>query len=419
MATNGILLAKGKKQTLLALAEEVQCEAKAITDFCNANGSSSPSLFQDWPDDLPEHIQASRMKLREAANAVHDIAVGPFDHLFSLAWSIPEAVPLGGGIPYSEVASKCGVNISHLRRVLRFCMVNRLFQEPQPDHVAHSVFSAYLVTNKVLLGQLEFLCEDSFQFSTKLVEAHKKWPDSKGPNHAAFNVTRETELPRYAYLYQPGNEQQAKRFGNMLEFARLERATDVRFVPPAYKWEDVDTLVDVGGGTGDVAVTLAKAFPRLRITVEDQAQSIATGKSTLPAELQDRIQLVERDFFEPRMVEPDLISKTKTYFLRMILHNWPDKDVARIIQPLLPSVRAGARLLIMEMMVPRPGTVPETMEWWMRSLDMEMMIQFNSRVRSKEDWQELFEGISPGLVMKSTTTPHGSGLTVMEFGFEN
>ena len=302
---------------------------------------------------------------------------------------------------------------------MRFCMTKRLFYEPLPDHVAHTVFSSILVTNKVLLGQLEFLCEDPFQFSTKLVEAHKQWPGSKAPNHAAFNVACETDLPRYRYLHLPGNEEQVKRFTNMLEFARLERATDVRFVPLAYTWEKIDTLVDVGGGTGDVAVALAKAFPQLHITVEDQAQSIAVGKTTLPAELQDRVQLVERDFFQPRAVEPDSVAKTKTYFLRMILHNWSDKDVVRIIQPLLPSVRAGARLLIMEMMVTRPGTVPEAMEWWMRSLDMEMMIEFNSRVRSKEDWQQLFESISPGLAMKSTTTPTGSGLTVMEFGFAN
>lgn len=87
--TNGMSSAKVKKQSLLSLAEDIQREAKAITDFCNANDFTSPSLSQEWPDgDLPEHIQASRMKLREAANAVHDIAVGPFDHSFSLAWGV-------------------------------------------------------------------------------------------------------------------------------------------------------------------------------------------------------------------------------------------------------------------------------------------------------------------------------------------
>lgn len=85
---NGISSAKGKKQSLLSLAEDVEREVKAITQFCNASGLASPSLSLDWPDDLPENIQASRMKLREAANAIHDIAVGPFNHLFSLAWGV-------------------------------------------------------------------------------------------------------------------------------------------------------------------------------------------------------------------------------------------------------------------------------------------------------------------------------------------
>ena len=296
-------------------------------------------------------------------------------------------------------------------------MVHRLFHEPQPDYVAHTVFSAPLVTDKVLLGQLEYLCEDTFGYSTKVVEAHKKWPGSTEANHAAFNVACETDLPRYVYLGLPGQEQQAARFGHMLEFARQERATDVRFVAQAYEWQSVDTVIDIGGGSGGVAITLAKAYPRLNITVEDQSHTVSEGKSALPLELQDRIQLVERDFFEPRPIEPDAAVKTKTYLLRMVLHNWPDKDVARIIKNLIPSVRAGARLLIMEMMVLPPGTVPEPMAWWMQSLDMEMMVQFNSRVRSKEDWEQLFEGISPGLTMKSANTPPGSGLTLMEFGF--
>lgn len=358
----------------------------------------------------------------------HTNTLPQFHNVSTLQWlihfKVPSAIPLKGTIPYTEVASACGVDVAHLRRVLRFCMVNRLFHEPQPDQVGHTLFSSSLVTDSVLLGELEFLCEDSFRFSTRLVDAHERWPGSAGANHAASNLACDTDLQRYAYLALPGSEREGARFTNMLEFARRERATDVRFVPLAYPWQDLGDglVVDVGGGTGDVAVALARAFPRLQVTVEDgDRASIATGRLTMPPELKDRIRLVERNFFQPRTPEDaggEGGCGTTAYFLRMILHNWPDEDVARIIQPLLPGVRAGARLLIMEMVVPRPGTVPETMEWWMRSLDMEMMLEFNSKVRSKEDWETLFEGISTGLVMKSATTPQGSGLTVMEFAFK-
>lgn len=325
---------------------------------------------------------------------------------------------------YADLASVCGVNVSHLRRILRFAMVNRLFHEPVPDHVEHTVYSTTLVTDPVLLGQLEFLTEDSFEFSTKLVEAQEQWPGSNAANHAAFNVARATDMQRYVWLGQDGHEKAARRFGNMLEFARQERATDTCFVVQGYKWENVDTVIDIGGGSGAVAVALAKAFPRLRITVEDKAHDMQSRKSELPQDLQDRIKLVKRDFFEARPEDEDkddgaVTAGNRVFFLRMVCHNWPDKDVARIIQPLLPSVRAGTRLVVMDMMVPPPGTVPETMEWWMRSLDMEMMLEFNSRVRAKEDWERLFAGISPGLHLNWAYTPHRSGLTVMEYGYKS
>lgn len=82
-------------QSLLALAKQVQREATAITTLCAAHDSSPPSLSQDWPDDLTEEMQASREKLREAAKALYDVAVGPFDHLFMTAWSVRLASPKG------------------------------------------------------------------------------------------------------------------------------------------------------------------------------------------------------------------------------------------------------------------------------------------------------------------------------------
>lgn len=85
---NGLSKKKEGKPDLLALARSIQHDAKAIAEFCDANGSPLPSLSQDFPDNLPENIQESRMKLREAAKAMNDIAAGPFDHLFSIAWSV-------------------------------------------------------------------------------------------------------------------------------------------------------------------------------------------------------------------------------------------------------------------------------------------------------------------------------------------
>lgn len=81
-------LAQQHQQSLPALAEDIQREAKAIADFCASQMSPPPSLSQSWPTDLPEDIQASRFKIREAAKALHDIAVGPFDHLFTMAWGV-------------------------------------------------------------------------------------------------------------------------------------------------------------------------------------------------------------------------------------------------------------------------------------------------------------------------------------------
>ena len=48
------------------------------------------------------------------------------------------------------------------------------------------------------------------------------------------------------------------------------------------------------------------------------------------------------DFFHPQPVVAD------AYFLRCILHNWDDHDCQRILHGLRPTLRVGARLLVME-----------------------------------------------------------------------
>lgn len=74
------------------------------------------------------------------------------------------------------------------------------------------------------------------------------------PSKPAWPVTFRPLRPSssYVYLAQPANVVRMAKIHNMLEFARLERATAVKFVPLAYKWQDVDTVVDIGGGTGAI-----------------------------------------------------------------------------------------------------------------------------------------------------------------------
>jgi hypothetical protein len=77
--------------TLDVLVEEVAREGRALSHFLASNSYYQPSFpprgFKEYPE-LPEEIQQSRTRLREAAKAVHDLALGPTEYIRSLSGSV-------------------------------------------------------------------------------------------------------------------------------------------------------------------------------------------------------------------------------------------------------------------------------------------------------------------------------------------
>ncbi|KAJ5157192.1 uncharacterized protein N7482_008292 [Penicillium canariense] len=82
-------------------------------------------------------------------------------------------------------------------------------------------------------------------------------------------------------------------------------------------------LVDIGGGQGEDLKRLRHQFPDLRgrLILQDLPTVIA-GATDLPAD----IEAQSHDFFQPQPVK-----NAKGYFMRRILHDWPDKQAAQIL----------------------------------------------------------------------------------------
>lgn len=95
-----------------------------------------------------------------------------------------------------------------------------------------------------------------------------------------------------------------------------------------------------------------------------------------------------------------LLTGSETYFLRYILHNWPDIYASKILANLLPGMKKGASLGVMDIMRLTPGTLPKALERFVRQVDLEMMQQCNAIERARGEWDELYRGVDEGLVMK-------------------
>ena len=52
--------------------------------------------------------------------------------------------------------------------------------------------------------------------------------------------------------------------------------------------------------------------------------------------------------------------------MRSILHNWSDKYSIQILRHLTPALKRGARVLVHELVLPEPNTLPKADEMRIR-----------------------------------------------------
>jgi hypothetical protein len=128
-----------------------------------------------------------------------------------------------------------------------------------------------------------------------------------------------------------------------------------------YPWAEVPagTVVDLGGSHGDAAFALARKHTHLKVIVQDLPQVVA---NSFPEEGLD-VSFMAHDFFKEQPVKG-----AEVYLYRWTLHNWPDKYCVKILKALVPALKKGARILIMDMVMPPPGVLPNNVERKLRSV---------------------------------------------------
>lgn len=129
--------------------------------------------------------------------------------------------------------------------------------------------------------------------------------------------------------------------------------------------------------------------------------------------LNSRISYQAQDFFEPQSIRD-----ADVYVLRMILHDWPFEDSVRILTRLVEALKPGARILIMDSVLPDPGSVPSSRERLLRVRDLTMLQVFNSQERHMQDWRDIFIRVDPRLSVKKVVQPAGSVLSIIELALE-
>ncbi|KAL6694171.1 O-methyltransferase domain-containing protein [Trichoderma pleuroticola] len=391
-------------ESLLAIVTEL---TTTLTTTLRARNLPAPSFNEDAPGSLPpdQDVQGPRTKLVGALMDMLHLAMGPNEYFITQnMWLGNEAmaldvlnrfnfwgaVPVGGSASYAEIAAATKLPEQMARRFLRFGMSMYLFREESPgsSRIVHTAASAYMARNHHMQSFTSHLLEDVRPATVVMADALQKWSaghptPSEEVEHAPFY------LASFDGKVKEGKPKgyRATRFAEGLQALGGMVTTETYL--ETFDWESLGeaTVVDVGGSNGHVSAMVAKSHPRLHFIVQDLPglQSAFDEAMASAPKLAGRISFQVHDFFTPQPVS------ASAYMLRNILHDWPDKYVVKILQQLVPALTPGARIALFDIiMLPdhdekgqRPPLPVRKMQG---AFDMEMLVLFNAKERTAEDW---------------------------------
>ncbi|KAH8828797.1 S-adenosyl-L-methionine-dependent methyltransferase [Flagelloscypha sp. PMI_526] len=432
-------------QEATLLADLISKTTANILEEYNKAGKELPALKDavEGPFDIPENASfefAKQVKILEAATAQlvsllappgHTVMNKSFGHMevaaFNTVVTNKIADKLDGkpeGVSVADLAKETGLNEPKLYRILRFLATKHVFTEVSPGVFANNRLSYKLRSHEAVASYVGHTGDEGFKSFAYLDETFSdpEKTNSVLPTGSAF--TTAYKVSPFEFFGQ--SPKHGLRFNQaMIGWGEV---TGRAMLARVYPWESVkeDSVVaDVGGSTGHVTHSLLKQHPKLKGVVHDLPKVLEEGKVFWEKENPEalssgRVKLVPLDFLKEVPVEADY------YYLRHVLHDWPDAECQVILKNVRKAAKLGSKLLIHEVSPKTAARVkdaiyeqaPEPLlaNWGMGMartyyIDMQMLSVLNSMERTVAEFKSLIEPV--GFKLEKV---HDTGeVTLVEF----
>lgn len=172
-------------------------------------------------------------------------------------------------------------------------------------------------------------------------------------------------------------------FNELMESGAAARATAVSQVldlPPAA------VVVDVGGGTGGLLAAVLQRNPTWRGILADTEEVVAGAPGVLDAHgVRDRVEVVATDFFQ------EVPDGGDAYVLSRILQDRADEPAQAILGSTRTAMREGARLAIIEGVMPEPEDTDPAHLLDLAREDLEMLVLVGGRERTLSEYRDVLD----------------------------
>jgi hypothetical protein len=185
--------------------------------------------------------------------------------------------------------------------------------------------------------------------------------------------------------------------------ARVKLIADA--LATAYDFSTVDAVVDIGGGHGQLVISLLRKYPLLRGLVFDLPEVVdGARQACVMAGVADRCDTISGSMFDQVPPGADL------YLMSSIIHDWPDAKALGILQKTCDAMTGKGRLLIIDHLLPQPGEASADAQAQMLD-DLTMLVRTGGHGRTESELRDLLT--AAGLQV-TRVVPLGFARTMIE-----
>jgi len=329
-----------------------------------------PAILARVLERIRHHLFRLYQRLTPAPAAMMEMIVAAWvSQAITAAAQLGVADALAGGpLVIDELAVRVGADADALRRLLRALISRGIFRHRGDGRYELNSLADTLRSD----APASMACAARFYGSheqrkrwTLLVDSVRTGTTVVPTLHGKASFDYFAEQPEHADLFNQ----------TMTSISELTTAP----VVASYDFSAYPTIVDVGGGQGQLLAAILAATPGSRGILYDLPWVVASASNLLrERNVADRVWVAEGSFFD------SVPSGADAYILKNIIHDWPDDKAVQILRNVRAAAVPGTTVLLIELVIPEhdrdfPG------KW----ADLEMLLNLGSRERTAAEYREL------------------------------
>lgn len=372
-------MAMSGEAQLEALLEIINSSARlAIAEYKN-HGNSVPTIHSTefHPLDLATDTVALKKAIRLLEGACQQLcaSLAPPQHtVINFAqcydWACTGAAIRKGiadalekypsGLHVRELSQIVGLEKAKLARILRVLASKGCFSEVDTDTFANNRLSLIMKSSNDCSCLTGIHAQDVSQGAGALYETltDPEYATSYEPDKAPMiYVLKQKGLKGSFFDWMKADAKRREDYHRAM--IALGPVMGSLSILHHYPWNEVATVCDVGASIGSVSIPLSKAHPHLRITDQDLPEVLEAARDVWQREAPEALQEQRVEFVTLNFFEEAPVAGKDVYYLRNIIHDWPDTEAAVILRNISKAMGSHSRLLIHDYVITGANRRPD------------------------------------------------------------